>query len=91
MYFKIARRKLCVVEVLPDLRVAFNSHFGERANRMSTVKQKISGCFARSKDAQDFCTIRSYLDTPHREAHNLFEELRVSLMGTHLCLPQSKQ
>ena len=67
-----------------DLRVPFTNNLGERAIRMPKVKQKISGCFRTLKGAEDFCTIRSYLDTMHKQGHNLFEMLRSTFMG---CVP----
>ena len=64
-----------------DLRVPFTNNLGERAIRMPKVKQKISGCFRTLKGAEDFCIIRSYLDTMHKQGHNLFEVLRSTFMG----------
>ena len=73
-----------VLRFLTDLRIPFTNNLGERAIRMPKVKQKISGCFRTLKGAQDFCTIRSYLDTMHKQGHNLFEVLRATFMG---CAP----
>lgn len=70
-----------VLRFVTDLRVPFTNNLGERAIRMPKVKQKISGCFRTLKGAQDFCTIRSYLDTMHKQGHNLFEVLRLTFMG----------
>ena len=70
-----------VLRFVTDLRVPFTNNLGERAIRMPKVKQKISGCFRTLKGAQDFCTIRSYLDTMHKQGHNLFEALRSTFMG----------
>jgi transposase len=70
-----------VLRFVTDLRVPFTNNLGERAIRMPKVKQKISGCFRTLKGAQDFCTIRSYLDTLHKQGHNLFEALRQTFMG----------
>ena len=73
-----------VLRFTTDLRVPFTNNLGERAIRMPKVKQKISGCFRTLKGAQDFCTIRSYLDTMHKQGHNLFEVLRSTFIG---CAP----
>jgi transposase len=70
-----------VLRFVTDLRVPFTNNLGERAIRMPKVKQKISGCFRTLKGAQDFCTIRSYLDTMHKQKHNLFEVLRLTFTG----------
>jgi transposase len=69
-----------VLRFATDLRVPFTNNLGEHAIRMPKVKQRISGCFRTLKGAQDFCTIRSYLDTMHKQGHNLFEVLRLTLM-----------
>lgn len=70
-----------VLRFVTDLRVPFTNNLGERAIRMPKVKQKISGCFRTLKGAQNFCTIRSYLDTMDKQGHNLFEVLRLTFMG----------
>ena len=77
-----------VLRFVTDLRVPFTNNLGERAIRMPKVKQKISGCFRTLKGAQNFCTIRSYLDTMHKQGHNLFEVLRLTFMG-HPPSPES--
>ena len=70
-----------VLRFVTDLRVPFTNNLGERAIRMPKVKQKVSGCFRTLKGAQNFCTIRSYLDTMHKQGHNLFEVLRHTFIG----------
>jgi transposase len=70
-----------VLRFVTNLRVPFTNNLGERAIRMPKVKQKISGCFRTFNGAQNFCTIRSYLDTMHKQGHNLFEVLRQTFMG----------
>jgi transposase len=70
-----------VLRFVTDLRVPFTNNLGERAIRMPKVKQKVSGCFRTLKGAQNFCIIRSYLDTMHKQGHNLFEVLRQTFIG----------
>ena len=72
-----------VLRFVTVLRAPFTNNLGERAIRMPKVKQKISGCFRTLIGAQNFCTIRSYLDTMHKQGHNLFEVLRLAFMGCH--------
>ena len=69
-----------VLRFVTDLHVPFTNNLGERAIRMPKVKQKISGCFRTLKGAQDFCTIRSYLDTMHKQGQNMFDVLRATFM-----------
>lgn len=73
-----------VQRFVTDLRVPFTNNLGERAIRMPKVKQKISGCFRTLKGAQNFCTIRSYLDTMDKQGHNPFELLRRAFRGNLL-------
>ena len=70
-----------VLRFVTDLRVPFTNNLAERAIRMPKVKQKISGCFRTLRGAQTFCTIRSYLDTMHKQGHNMFEVLRQTFIG----------
>jgi len=70
-----------VLHLATDLRVPFTNNLGERAIRMPKVKQKISGCFRTLKGTQNFCIIRSYLDTMHEQGHNLFAVLRLTFRG----------
>jgi transposase len=70
-----------VLRFVTDLRVPFTNNLAERAIRMPKVKQKISGCFRTFEGAQNFCTIRSYLDTMHKQGHNMFEVLRQTFIG----------
>ena len=70
-----------VLRFVTDLRVPFTNNLAERAIRMPKVKQKISGCFRVLRGAQTFCVIRSYLDTMHKQGHNMFEVLRLTFIG----------
>jgi transposase len=70
-----------VLRFVTDLRVPFTNNLAERAIRMPKVKQKVSGCFRTFAGAQVFCVIRSYLDTMHKQGHNMFEVLRQTFMG----------
>ena len=70
-----------VLRFVTDLRVPFTNNLAERAIRMPKVKQKISGGWRTFEGAQVFCVIRSYLDTMHKQGHNMFEVLRQTFMG----------
>jgi|APDOM4702015118_1054815.scaffolds.fasta_scaffold21937_1 transposase len=73
-----------VLRFVTDLRVPFTNNLAERAIRMPKVKQKISGGWRTFEGAQNFCTIRSYLDTMHKQGHNMFEVLRQTFRGRPL-------
>jgi transposase len=70
-----------VLLFVSDLSVPFTNNLGERAIRMPKVKQKISGCFRTLKGAENFAIIRSYLDTLHKQGHNLIDALRLAFQG----------
>ena len=70
-----------VLRFVSDLSVPFTNNLGERAIRMPKVKQKISGCFRTLEGAENFAVIRSYLDTLHKQGHNLLDALRATFRG----------
>ena len=70
-----------VLLFVTDLSVPFTNNLGERAIRMPKVKQKISGCFRTVEGAKNFAIIRSYLDTLHKQGHNLLDALRLAFQG----------
>ena len=70
-----------VLLFVSDLSVPFTNNLGERAIRMPKVKQKISGCFRTVEGAKNFAIIRSYLDTLHKQGHNLLDALRLAFEG----------
>lgn len=53
-----------------DLRVPFDNNESERSLRMIKLRQKISGTMRIPQGAQDFVTIRSYLQTAAKQGHN---------------------
>ncbi len=81
---RLRKHAEAALRFVTDLRVPFTNNLDERAIRMPKVKQKISGCFRTFKGAEDFCIIRSYLDTMHKQGHNLLEVLRSTFRG---CAP----
>ena len=64
-----------------DRRVSFTNNTAEQAIRMPKVKQKVSGCFRTVLGARNFCTIRSYTDTMHKQGENLLEILAQVFRG----------
>lgn len=70
-----------VLLFIRDLAVPFTNNLGERAVRMPKVKQKISGCFRTVTGAENFCVIRSCLDTLRKQGHGMLEVLRRAFAG----------
>ena len=60
---RLFEREQEVLRFMRDLTAAFTNNLAERAVRMPKVKQRISGCFRTLLGAENFCVIRSYLDT----------------------------
>lgn len=70
-----------VLLFIDDFNVPFTNNIGERAVRMPKVKQKISGCFRTFIGAENFCVIRSCLDTLRKQGHGMLEVLRRAFAG----------
>ncbi len=64
-----------------DHYVPFTNNIAEQAVRMPKVKQKVSGGFRTKNGADNFCTIRSYLATMHKQRQNLFAALTLTFQG----------
>ena len=63
----------------PD--VPFTNNLAEQTVRMPKVKQKVSGCFRTLPGAQNYCAIRSYCATMHKQGANIFESLIAAFKG----------
>lgn len=59
----------------------FTNNMAERAVRMPKVKQKISGCFRTLVGAENFCIIRTCLDTLRKQGHGMLEVLKQAFTG----------
>jgi len=58
-----------------DLRVPFDNNTSEQSVRMVKVRQKISATMRVPQGAQDFVTIRSYLQTAAKQGRNALDVL----------------
>ena len=65
-----------MLRFISDPAVPFTNNVAERAVRMPKVKQKISGCFRTLVGAENFCVIRSCLDTLRKQGHGMLKMLR---------------
>ncbi len=61
--------------------VPFTNNLGENDIRMTTVQQKISGCFSSIEGAQIFCRIRGYLSTCRKHGVSSSHALRCLFDG----------
>ena len=75
-----------VLLFITDHAVPFTNNLGERAVRMPKVKQKISGCFRTVIGADNFCVIRSCLDTLRKQGHGMLEVLLRAFNGNPIPL-----
>lgn len=57
---------------------------------MPKVKQKISGFFRTTVSADNFCVIRTCLDTLRKQGPNMLEVLRRAFLGNPIA-PTSEQ
>lgn len=64
-----------------DLRVPFDNNGSERDLRMVKLRQKISGTMRIPQGAQDFATIRSYLQTGLKQGQNALHILTTLFEG----------
>lgn len=64
-----------------DPAVPFTNNLGERAIRMPKAKQKMAGSFRTLLGAQNFCVIRSCLDTLRKQGHGILAVLRRAFAG----------
>lgn len=61
--------------------VPFTNNLAEQTVRMPKVKQKVSGCFRTLQGAKNYCVIRSYCATMHKQGANIFESLVAAFKG----------
>lgn len=66
---------------IANFSVPFTNNIGERTVRMPKVKQKISVCFRTLTGAENFCVIRSCLDTLRKQGHGMLDVLRRAFAG----------
>ena len=70
-----------ILPFIGDLAVPFTNKVAERALRTPKVKQKVSGCFRIVEGADNFCVIRSCLDTLRKQGQGMLEVLQRAFAG----------
>jgi len=83
---RLFEREQEVLRLMRDLGVPFTNNLAERAIRMPKVKQRISGCFRTLLGAENFCTIRSYLDTARKQGFGMLHAMRAVFSGHALAV-----
>lgn len=72
---RLKKYRNSILTFLHHHKVPPDNNASERAIRNIKVKQKISGQFKSSQGAEDFCVIRSIIDTLIKRSQNVLENL----------------
>jgi transposase len=78
---RLRRDRDAVLRFVEDLAVPFDNSEAERDLRMMKVEQKVSGGFRTPNGAAQFCALRSYLVTAHKQGVGALSALRDALTG----------
>ena len=78
---RLQRHRDDILRFMTDLSVPFDNNGSERDLRMVKLQQKIGGCFRTEDGARDFCRVRSYLSTAHKQGYSLLYSLERVLSG----------
>jgi transposase len=78
---RLLDRRGDILRFAHDLRVPFDNNTSEQSIRMVKLRQKISGTMRIPQGAQDFVTIRSYLQTAAKQGHNALDVLTALFEG----------
>ena len=81
---RLFEREKEVLRFMHDLSVPFTNNLAERAMRMPKTKQRISGCFRTLAGAENFCVIRSYLDTARKQGFGMLHAMQAVFSGQAL-------
>ena len=81
---RLFEREKEVLRFMHDLSVPFTNNLAERAMRMPKTKQRISGCFRTLIGAENFCVIRSYLDTARKQGFGMLHAMQAVFSGQAL-------
>jgi transposase len=83
---RLFEREREVLRFMHDLTAPFANNLAEHAVRMPKVKQRISGCFRTLIGDENFCVVRSYLDTARKQGFGMLHALQAVFSGQALAL-----
>jgi transposase len=81
---RMVTHRRAVLAFLHDFRVPFDNNQAERDLRMLKVKGKVSGCFRSPDGADQFCRIRGYISTLHKQGYSVLDGLTSIFAGQPL-------
>ena len=67
-----------VLLFLNDLTVPFTNNEAERDLRMTKVRQKVSGCFRTDEGAENFCILRTVVETARKQGWDIMQTLKTA-------------
>lgn len=70
-----------ILRFMYDPNVAFDNNQAERDIRMTKVQQKISGTFRSEQGARNFCRIRGYVSTVHKNSLSVIDSISAIFRG----------
>ena len=70
--------KTGVLLFLNDLTVPFTNNEAERDLRMTKVRQKVSGCFRTEEGSENFCILRTVVETARKQGWDITQTLRTA-------------
>jgi len=81
LWERLGKHEVAVLLFAKNSYVPFTNNRAERDLRMAKVKQKVSGCFRRTKYADAYCRISSYLQTMASKGVNPLVAIQLALAG----------
>ena len=75
---QLQSNKVSYLLFLNDLTVPFTNNEAERDLRMTNVRQKVSGCFRTEEGAENFCILRTVIETARKQGWNIMQTLNTT-------------
>ena len=75
---QLQAHKAAALIFLDDLDVPFTKNEAERDLRKTKLRQKISGCFRTEAGAEDFCKLRTVIETARKQGWDILQTLKTA-------------